>query len=225
MKNIVIIGCGDSAPLAIEIIQEQQQFNIVGFIDCKEPIGKVIFDYKIIGRDEDIGELTQKHCIDGAIIAIGDSWTRYKVASRLKELSPELTFFNLIHSSCIISKDAVLGEGILALPGCIIESGCKIGDHCYLGLRATLGHNGNFGDFVTILGGSLTGGYTDIGDLSTLTLHVTAFDRVKIGRNTVVGASSLVTRSLPDNVLAYGSPAKIIRTREDRDQILRKKGK
>lgn len=35
---------------------------------------------------------------------------------------------------------------------------------------------------------------------------------VEIGEGTVVGANSIVTRSLPNNVIAVGSPAKVIRT-------------
>ena len=37
---------------------------------------------------------------------------------------------------------------------------------------------------------------------------------VTIGENTVVGAGSVVTRSLPANVVAVGSPARVIRTIE-----------
>lgn len=40
---------------------------------------------------------------------------------------------------------------------------------------------------------------------------------VEIGENTVVGAGSLVTKSLPANVLAYGSPCRVIRAIEERD--------
>ena len=35
---------------------------------------------------------------------------------------------------------------------------------------------------------------------------------VEIGENTIVGAGSLVTKSIPSNVIAYGSPAKIIKS-------------
>ncbi len=35
---------------------------------------------------------------------------------------------------------------------------------------------------------------------------------VDIGENTVVGAGSVATRSLPPNVVAVGSPARVIRT-------------
>lgn len=36
---------------------------------------------------------------------------------------------------------------------------------------------------------------------------------VTIGKNSLIGAGSVVTRDIPDNVLAYGNPAKIIRKR------------
>ena len=45
--------------------------------------------------------------------------------------------------------------------------------------------------------------------------------RLQIGDNTVVGAGSLVLKSLPDNVLAYGNPCKIIRSREKGEKFLK----
>jgi acetyltransferase-like isoleucine patch superfamily enzyme len=35
---------------------------------------------------------------------------------------------------------------------------------------------------------------------------------VSIGNNVVVGAGSVITKDIPDNSLAVGSPAKVIRT-------------
>lgn len=43
-----------------------------------------------------------------------------------------------------------------------------------------------------------------------LGVNVTVLKGVTIGENTLVGAGSLVTRSLPPNVIAAGSPAKVI---------------
>ena len=41
---------------------------------------------------------------------------------------------------------------------------------------------------------------------------------VTIGDNVVVGAGSVVTRDLPDNVIAVGSPCKILREVDDHDR-------
>lgn len=44
-----------------------------------------------------------------------------------------------------------------------------------------------------------------------LSVNVTVLKGVTIGENTLVGAGSIVTRSLPANVVAAGSPATVIR--------------
>ena len=40
---------------------------------------------------------------------------------------------------------------------------------------------------------------------------VTILPGVKIGRGSVIGAKSLVTKNIPDNVLAFGNPARVVR--------------
>lgn len=56
-------------------------------------------------------------------------------------------------------------------------------------------------------------GDVEIGDNCWIGAAVTILEGVKIGSGTVVGAHSLVDRDLPPNVIAGGSPVKIIRTK------------
>lgn len=48
-----------------------------------------------------------------------------------------------------------------------------------------------------------------IGDNVWIASNVTIMPGVSIGNNTVIGANSLVTKDIPDNVIAYGNPCKI----------------
>ena len=41
---------------------------------------------------------------------------------------------------------------------------------------------------------------------------------VHIGKNTVIGAGSVVTKDIPDNVLAVGNPCRVVRTIEEDDR-------
>jgi len=50
-----------------------------------------------------------------------------------------------------------------------------------------------------------------LGERCWIAANVTILKGVEIGSNSVIGAMSLVTRSLPDNVVAGGNPARIIR--------------
>ncbi len=58
-----------------------------------------------------------------------------------------------------------------------------------------------------------------IGDNVWIGGNVCITPGVKIGNNVVIGAGSVVTKDLPDNVIAFGNPCKVIReiTEEDRD--------
>jgi len=41
--------------------------------------------------------------------------------------------------------------------------------------------------------------------------HTTILPNVTIGENTIIGAHSLVSKSIPDNVTAFGVPARVIK--------------
>jgi acetyltransferase-like isoleucine patch superfamily enzyme len=51
---------------------------------------------------------------------------------------------------------------------------------------------------------------------SRLAVNVTVLPGIVIGRESVVGASSLITKDLPDFSIAYGVPAKVVKTVEDK---------
>lgn len=51
-----------------------------------------------------------------------------------------------------------------------------------------------------------------IGDNVWLGINVTVLKGVTIGENSVIGAGSVVTNSIPANVIAAGNPCKVIRT-------------
>jgi acetyltransferase-like isoleucine patch superfamily enzyme len=52
-----------------------------------------------------------------------------------------------------------------------------------------------------------------VGDECWLGAHVIVLPGVRIGAGTIVGAGSVVTKSLPENVIAAGVPARVIRPR------------
>jgi sugar O-acyltransferase (sialic acid O-acetyltransferase NeuD family) len=213
MKNIVIIGGGNQAHYVIDIIERAGQYNIIGIIDSVHPIGVDRFGYKIIGRQEDILELIDQHQIYGGIIAVGDNWIRENIYLQVSSLAPNFEFINAIHPSVIIGNNVKIGKGVTAMANVIFNPKSIIGDFTFFATGAQIEHDCIISDFASISAGSITGGHVKLGKYSALTLGVTVLDRLEIGENTVVGAGSLVLKSLPSNILAYGNPAKIIRNR------------
>mgnify|MGYP000553161966 CR=1 FL=1 len=63
------------------------------------------------------------------------------------------------------------------------------------------------------------GCHTTVGDHFYSNFNLTVVDdgRVSIGKNSVIGAGSVVTRDIPENVVAFGTPCRVIRPITDAD--------
>lgn len=221
MENLVLFGGGLHANVCIDIFEKDGKYNIVGIIDSIAEIGSSMFGYPVIGRQEDIIELIETYRIAVGFITIGDNYARKFVRDIIISLVPDLLFVNAIHPSVSIGRNVKLGIGIVMMANVVVNPDSEIEDFCILNTGAQLEHNCYMGEFSHLSAGSITGGKVTIGKFSAITLGVTIIDRVSIGENTVVGSGSVVLKDLPDNVLAYGNPAVIIRPRKAGEKFLK----
>ena len=102
-----------------------------------------------------------------------------------------------------IGSNATVDRG--TLNDTIIGSGSKIDSHVHVG------HNVKIGKNCIIVSNTLIGGSCTIGENVRISLTVTLREGIKIGNNSLIGMGSVVTRNVPEHVVAYGNPSKIIR--------------
>lgn len=221
MKNIVLFGGGTHVRYCIDIIEKENKYRIVGITDPYLKIGSKIRGYQIIGRQEDIIKLVYKYKIEAGIVTIGDNWTRKMVRDLILGQIPNFEFVSTIHPSTIIGNNVTIGMGTVIMAGCIISPNTTIGEFCFLASGAILEHDCLMEEFASLSVGSITGGKVIIRKFAAITLGVVIFDRIEIGEHTVIGSGSLVTKNIPGFVLAYGSPAIIIRGREIGEKYLK----
>lgn len=219
--RIVIFGGGNQASYVIDIIEKAGLYDLIGIIDSKKEIGSKVFDYPVIGRQESVSELIELFNIEGGIVSIGDNYSRYLVVSQIRQLAPEFNFVNAIHPNISIGNNARLGVGIVAMSGVIFNTNIIVGDFTFFATGCQIEHDCKIDCYASVSAGTVLGGRVELGGFSAITLGVTVIDRVKIGENTVVGAGSLVLKDLPSNVLAYGNPCKIIRSRLISEKFLK----
>jgi len=85
---------------------------------------------------------------------------------------------------------------INAKNGVIIEDRVQIGSHCSIYTISTIDNKE---------------GSVYLKENCKIGSHSTVMPNVTIGKNSIVGANSLVLTNIPDNVVAFGTPAKVIR--------------
>lgn len=105
-----------------------------------------------------------------------------------------------------VSRHAKIGHG-LRLPhptAIVVGEGVVIGSNVTLYQSVTLGGR--------IIGDWKNGNYPSIGDGSVLFAGVVVVGKVKIGMNCIIGANSVVLSDIPDNSVAVGAPARVVKT-------------
>lgn len=118
---------------------------------------------------------------------------------------------SLIHPKSHISDTAVIGENSQICAFAFIGANALIGDACILNTKASVDHESTLGDGVHLAPGATLCGCVKVGDFAFVGAGAIILPNVSVGKNSFVGAGSVVTRDVPENVLVYGNPAKIIR--------------
>ena len=121
------------------------------------------------------------------------------------------SYANLVHPTAYVSKTFTHAGGLLVEPLSVISQFCNLGFGVTVKEACSVGHHAQIGDFVSINPGVNISGNVRIGDGTTIGTGAVVVHNINIGKHVLIGAGSVVTRDIPDGVVAYGSPCKVIR--------------
>lgn len=218
-QPIVIVGASGHGSVIADICIRQGSFDILGFIDTFKPPGPDRVGL-ILGPEEILPELQSRYSGLGCIVAIGDNSTRALVVAKIESLAPRLPFITAIHPSAEIGSGVCLGVGSAVMAGAVVNVGTHFGAHCIVNTSASVDHDNRWGDFASIGPGGTTGGNVTVGEYSVIAQRAVVLHGCIIGPHTVIGASATVIDNIPGNVVAYGTPARVVRTRQPGDKYL-----
>ncbi|MBQ2263749.1 MAG: serine acetyltransferase [Loktanella sp.] len=104
-----------------------------------------------------------------------------------------------------ISLKASLGDNLrFPHPTSIV-----IGEGVYIGSDVTIYQSVTLGG--RVIGDRKKGNYPTIGDGTVIFAGAVIVGKVNIGKNCVIGANSVVISDLPDNSVAVGAPARVVK--------------
>lgn len=208
---MLIVGAKGFAKEVLEVIHQLNQLeNLVFYDDVNDDVPEKLFGQFPVLRTLQEASVYFKTIDINFTIGVGNPVLRKKLYDKFTALGGEFTsiisplatigfYGNQIEAGCNIMTGTVLTSDITIKKGTLINLNCTIGHDCTIGL------------YVELSPGVNISGNCTIGDYSVLGTNATVLPKIKIGKNVTIGAGSVVTKDLPDNCVAVGIPAKIIK--------------
>jgi len=219
-QSIFIVGASEHAKVIIDIIENENVYEIVGLIDTFKNKGEEVLGYEVIGKEDDLPELLKKHERASVIIAIGDNWVRYLVMEKILKIVPEIKFASTIHPSAHIAKHVKIGKGVVIMAGVVINSESVIEDFVIVNTKTSIDHDGLIKSFSSLAPGVTLGGNVTVGNYAAISIGATVKHNISIGNHAVIGAGAVLLHNCGDNIIMYGVPAKEIRKRVSGEKYL-----
>ena len=212
-KNIVIVGAGGQAKNISLLIEQIGGWKIQGFVDDdSEKKGMIIRGYPVLGTFDEVFSLLNHVAV---ALAIGDSAILEEKVRTLKSMDRNFNFPNLIHPNVEIDDNSVsLGEGNTINSRVVFTTDIEIGSFNYFNRCCSVSHDTIMGDYCFVPAGVHLSGDLVVGDKVWFGVNSTIIDDLKIGDKVIIGAGAVVLKSVEDNAVMVGNPARLLKYRE-----------
>lgn len=124
----------------------------------------------------------------------------------------EDSYIRLCHPSAVVAATVTADGGYYIEPLTVVSPFAHLGFGVTLNRGVSIGHHTRLGNFVTVGPGADIAGHTRIGDHSSIGIGAVVFDHIQIGKNCIIGGGSVVTKDIPDAVVAWGNPCRVIKS-------------
>lgn len=208
MAKILIWGASGHAAVVADIIRADGKHDIAGFIDSIDSRCREFYGGEVLGGDAELTALIATRGITAAIVGIGNSNVRMRLAKRLEDAG--LTLIQAIHPRATVSPSAQIGVGTAIDAGAIVCARAIVGKNVIINTSASVNHDCLIEDDVHICPGSHLAGNVIVRKGSWVGLGSTVIEKTEIGAYSFIGAGSVVVSDIPPQVIAYGAPARII---------------
>lgn len=208
---MLIIGAKGFAKEVLTVLGQLNQLKGLAFFDdVNKDSEDFLFDTFPILKNEIMVKKFFLANKNNFTIGIGNPQLRYVLYQKFKQLGGVFTS-TLSPLAEIGNYNVSIGNGSNVLSNAILSNSVKIGKGCLVYYNVIITHDCVVNDFVELSPNVVLLGNVEVGDFSQIGASTTILPKVKIGRNVIIGAGSVVTKDIPDNSLAYGVPAKVIK--------------
>lgn len=205
IEQLIIIGNGGHSRVVQSIVKQTQDYQLIEIWDdsYEEEVVEAGVRYRSI--QETVSQTTAAIYY---FIAIGANSVRAEIVKRLQLQTTQ--YATILHPQAIIAKQATIKAGSLIMANAVVQTNSIIGYHSIINTSAVVEHDTTIADFVHVAPNVTLTGNCHLAEHVFIGAGSVLIPNVSVGEHTVVGAGSVVLRTLPNNITAYGNPARIV---------------
>lgn len=209
MESVIIYGAGNTGRKALETLRREGKYSCKGFIDDMVQEGVLVQGVPVLGNTSffDIHTLEDTKLV---FVAIGNNYVRKEASERL--IAQGFTLVSLIDPLAVVSPEAIVGSGCLIMPNTYIGHETRVKDLAICQVGCVISHFVKIGIATNLGYQSIISAYASIGDFTKVGIGARILNKRTIGSESLIGAGAVVTRDIPSRTVAFGVPAKIIRS-------------
>lgn len=202
--KLIILGAGGSAQQVCWLVSRLDTFELIGFYDETAGEEKQYLGYPIKNSLDSLIKREKGPVM--LISAVGDISLRRRWHS---EFGSSFEFATIIDPSAIIAPNANIGKDVIVHAFSTISTNTEVQDSTYISWNCLIAHDVSIGKFTQISPGTKVTGRCRIGNFCRLGTNSSILPDVMIGDGAIIGAGAVVSRNIPENVMAAGVPAVI----------------
>lgn len=186
---MIVVGAGGHALSCIDVVEQENKFEIFGLIGLEDEVGTTVSGYEVIGTDTELNKiLSSCEYAFNAVGQIENPTIRIKIYESLIKIGFLLPA--IISPKAYVSSKAKLGNASIVLHGATVNSTARIGYNTIINSHSLIEHGVTVGDHCHISTGVIING------------------DVSIGSRTFIGSGSVIKQEIlisPDSFVQMGS--------------------
>ncbi|THF56605.1 acetyltransferase [Ollibium composti] len=204
-RSLLVLGCGGHGRVVADAAFECG-YDEVAFLDdvgsAHQPRG-----LKVLGPFAATADFAPDW--PAAIAAVGNGDLRLRLFHDIRQLGFETP--SIVHPSAVVSRGALIGNGVFVAAGAIINTDARIGDAVIVNTGARIDHDCEIGVGSHIAPGATLSGSVVVGQRTWLGTGCSVRQGTRIGEKVMVGVGAAVVSDLADGLTYVGVPARVLK--------------
>lgn len=200
---VILLGMGGHSRVLLDALR-CSGIKVLGYVDRAEAVTDVGIPF--LGGDGQVLDFPAAEIM--LVNGVGSLALRSRLFDEFKARG--YRFAQVIHPSVVISKTAVLGEGVQVMAGAVVQTGSCVGENVIINTRAGIDHDCSIGAHSHIAVGTTIAGNVTVGQRVLVGAGSTVIQGIAIGDDSVVGAGAAVIRDVPAGKTVVGVPARLL---------------